>query len=121
MSGVVICCDIELVCIRIGDMDVLLVCSSRSGLVHGTTSVQKGESAVQVNGSSIRGSSKIELEGASYAAGKLDRVDMTERERLNGKPGSKYVFCSGICAIDFCIAMSAELFLIIRRRSWCQV
>lgn len=75
--------------------------SGRSGLVHGTTSVQKGESGVQVNGSSIRGSGKIELEGASYAVGKLERFDMTERERLNGKPGAKYVFCSGIRAIDF--------------------
>ncbi len=69
--------------------------SGRSGLVHGTTSVQKGESVVQVNGSSIRGNSKVELEGASYAMGKLERFDMTERERSNGKPGAKYVSCSG--------------------------
>lgn len=61
----------------------------RSGLVHGTTVVQKGGSAVQVNGSSIRGSSRTELEGASYTVGKLERVEMTERERLNGKPGAK--------------------------------
>lgn len=64
--------------------------------MHGTASVQKLESGVQGNGSSIRGSSKIEPEGASYAAGKLERFDVTERERLIGKPGAKYVFfCSG--------------------------
>lgn len=66
--------------------------SGRSGLVHGTTSVQKGGSGLQVNGSSIRGSSRTELEGASYAVGKLERVDLTERDRLNSKPGAKYVF-----------------------------
>lgn len=88
------------------------VLTGRSGLVHGTTSVQKGESGVQVNGSSIRGSSKIELDGSSYALEKSERFDMTERERerVNGKLGAKYVCCSGVRVVDICIAISDRPF-----------
>lgn len=82
------------------------VLTGRSGLVHGTTSVQKGESGVQVNGSSVRGSSRSDLEGSSYALEKSERFDMTERERVNGKLGAKYVCCSGVRVVHICIAIN---------------
>lgn len=68
--------------------------SGRSGLVHGVTAVQKAESVALGNGSSVRGGSRLEADGATHLVGKAERSGLTERERLNGKPGVKYVLCS---------------------------
>jgi hypothetical protein len=70
-------------------------CFDRSGPVHGVTSVQKAESGALANGSSIRGASKMDAEGPSHLVGKAERSGLTERDRLNGKPGVKYVFYGG--------------------------